>query len=179
MKLDKQKFIQFSWRVTALHMIAYFIAGILSLLFFGYRELFSTGSLATLMRPTNSTLVAAGPSLQVILGFFLSVVLFPFRSVFLTQKKGWVYLFMLIIGLTIFAPQLPGPGSFEGLIYTTLPWQAHVVGLPEMFIYAILFSTGIFFWYKKPKRAWNIIAGICVCLIFLMSTLGMLASLGT
>ncbi len=84
---------------------------------------------------------------------------------------------MLIIGFTLFAPQLPGPGSFEGLLYTTLPWKVHLIGLPEMLIYSILFSTGIFFWYKKPKRTWNIFATICIFLILLMSTLGILESL--
>ena len=178
MKLYQQQFIKFSWRVTSLHMISYFIAGILSLFFIGYKELFASGALSLLMRPTDSVLVAAGPSLQIVLGFFMSIFLFPFRSIFLEQKRGWVYLFMLIIGFTIFAPQLPGPGSFEGLLYTVLPWQAHFIGLPEMIVYSILFSTGLFFWYKKPKKAWNVTAGIGICLIFLTSTLGILASVG-
>lgn len=178
MKLDRKEFVQFSWRVTSLHMISYFIAGILSLFFIGYKELFSSDTVSMLMRPIDSPLVAAGPSLQIILGFFMSIFLFPFRSIFLEQKRGWVNLFILIIGFTIFSPQLPGPGSFEGLLYTVLPWKAHLIGLPEMLVYSILFSTGIVFWYRKPKRAWNIIATMCIFLILLMSTLGILASTG-
>ena len=134
--------------------------------------------LSTVMRPVDSPIVAAGPSLQIILGIFMSIFLYPFRSVFLDRKRGWIYLFMLIVGFTFFAPQLPGPGSFEGILYTILPWRAHLIGLPEMFIYSILFATGIYFWYKKPKKAWNIIAIISILLIFLMSTLGVMASYG-
>jgi len=170
--------IKFSWRVVALHTISYFVAGIVALIFMGYRELFSSDILSTLMRPVDSTIVALGPSLQIILGLFMSFFLFPFRSIFLEKKNGWIYLFFLIVGFTFFAPQLPGPGSFEGILYTILPWQAHIIGLPEMFIYSFLFSTGIYWWYKKPKKAWNIIAVISISLIFLMSLLGAMASMG-
>jgi len=176
---SKKELLQFSWRVVALHTIAYFIAGILALIFMGYKELFSSDVLSSLMRPVDSAMVAIGPSLQIILGLFMSLFLFPFRSIFLEKKNGWVYLFFLITGFTLFAPQLPGPGSFEGVLYTILPWQAHLIGLPEMLIYSALFSVGIVWWYKKPKKAWNILAVISICLIFIMSLLGVLASQGT
>lgn len=178
MESNKKEFIQFSWRVTSLHMISYLIAGILALVFLSYKELFKSDSLSMLMRSIDSPIVAAGPSLQIILGFFMSIFLFPFRSIFLEQKRGWLYLFLLITGFTIFAPQLPGPGSFEGVLYTILPWRAHLISMPELFIYSFLFSIAIYFWYKKPKRIWNIIAIISICLIFLMSILGVLASFG-
>ncbi len=80
MKVDRKQFLQFSWRVTSLHMISYFIAGVLALFFAGYKELFRSDILSVLMRPLDSSIVAAGPSLQIILGFFMSLFLFPFRS---------------------------------------------------------------------------------------------------
>ncbi len=175
---NKKEFLEFSWRIVALHTITYFVAGIFALIFMGYKELFSSDVLSSLMRPIDSAIVAMGPSLQIILGLFMSVFLFPFRSIFLEKKNGWLYLFMLIVGFTLFAPQLPGPGSFEGVLYTIIPWHAHLIGLPEMLIYSALFSTGIFCWYKKPKKVWNVLAIIGICLIFIMSLLGVLSSQG-
>jgi hypothetical protein len=158
-------------------MTAYFLAGIFALVFLNYKELFESDSLSILMRPVNSPIVAMGPLLQIIQGFVMSIILFPYRSVFFSPKKGWIYLLLLIAGFSIFAPEIPGPSTFEGLIYTTIPIKYHLLGLPETLIYSFLFSTLLPIWYSKPQKIWNIISIIAICLIFLMSILGLLASM--
>jgi hypothetical protein len=178
METKKNEFLQFSWRVTSLHMLSYLIAGIFALVLLNYKELFKSDSLSMLMRPVDSPIVAIGPSLQIIQGFVMSIILFPFRTIFLSSKKGWIYLLLLIAGFSTFAPEIPGPSTFEGLIYTTIPLKYHLLGLPETMIYSILFSLLLSFWYSKPKKMWNILSVIAICLIFLISTLGFLASKG-
>jgi len=160
------------------HMMAYFIAGIAALLTLKYKEVFSSDQLALLMRPIDSPAVAWGPALQLINGLFLSLVLYPFRSLLLAPRHGWWKIILLMTGLTVFNPQAPAPGNFEGLVYTRLPWQIHIVSLPELLVYAALFATFLYFWSLKPKKYFNVIAAISVGLILLMSTAGYLQSIG-
>lgn len=178
MEFNKKEFMTFCWRMTSLHMISYLTAGLFALLVLNYGEFFSSESMSLIMRPITSPYVSIGPALQIILGFFMSIFLFPFRTIFISQKNGWIYLFLLILGFSVFSPQLPAPGSFEGLIYTTIPLKDHLLSLPESIIYSFLISFMLFMWYKKPNKAWNVFTIIIVCLIFLMSIAGLLSSMG-
>ena len=178
MESKENDFLSLSWRVTSLHMMAYLIAGLFALTFINYKTFFVTDSLALLMKPINSPIVAFGPFLQIILGFAMSIFLFPFRSIFIGQKKGWLYLFILIAGFCIFTPQVPGPGNFEGVIYTNISIQQHLLSLPETIMYSIIFSTFLPLWFKYPKRIWNILSIIAVFLIFAMGLLGYLDAVG-
>jgi hypothetical protein len=178
MESKKNDFPSFSWRVTSLHMMAYLIAGLLALIFIDYETLFATDSLALLMKPIDSPIVAFGPFLQIILGFAMSIFLYPFRSVFIGQKNGWFYLFILIAGFCIFTPQVPGPGNFEGLLYTNISIQQHLLSLPETILYSIIFSTLLPLWVKYPKKIWNVLSIIAVVLIFIMGVLGYLDATG-
>lgn len=169
---------RFMWRATAAHMIAYFIAGLFALAFMGYEERFGSGILAELMRPTDSPQAALGPLLQVFMGLALALILYPFKGVFLGSRGGWAKLLLLIGGLSIFAPQVPGPGSFEGVLYTKLSLADHLAGLPETLAYSLLFTTFLCGWSARPRKAWNVLAGIAVGLIAIASLLGYLSSLG-
>jgi len=174
----KKEFMPFCWRVVSLHVISYFIAGIFALSFINYKEYFNTGTLSLLMRPTDSPIVAAGPSLQIINGFFMSLFLFPFKTIFISGKKSWVKLFFLLLGFSFFSPQTPAPSTFEGVIYTKIPLSYHLLGIPECLVYSLIFSALLFGWYTKPKKTWNILSVIVVMLIVLISTMGVLSSFG-
>lgn len=171
-------FGKFAWRVTATHMAAYFIAGILALAFMEYEARFAGGALASIMRGIDSPIVAVGPVLQAIVGAALAAILFPFRASFLGVRGGWAKLALLIGGFTLFAPQVPGPGSFEGLLYTKLSLGEHLSGLPEAIAYTLLFSLGVHFWNGKPRKAWTVIAIVALSLIAVFSALGLADSLG-
>jgi hypothetical protein len=174
----KREFGTFAWRVTATHVIAYAIAGLSVVYLLDYKELFSSGAIAALMRPVDSPIVALGPMLQVLEGIALSIILYPFRGVFLGRKNGWASLLLLIAGMTVFVPQIPGPGGFEGFLYTKLSVADHLIGFPEVFTYSLLFSLGLCFWHARPKRLWNILAVILLSLVAAMSLLGYLSAVG-
>jgi hypothetical protein len=72
----------------------------------------------------------------------------------------------------------PAPGSFEGFIYTRLTLFEHIIGLPETLLFSLLFSLGVYFWYRKPKKIWNIVSLVLITLVVLMSTLGYLSAIG-
>lgn len=164
-------------RVTATHVIAYFAAGLVALTTMQYEERFAADSMATLMRPFDDPLVAAGAGLQVINGLALGLVLVPFRGVLL-GSRGALHLFVLLVGLSLFSPQTPGPGNLEGILYTRVPLVMHLVSLPEVLIYAALVSTGLVWWCRAPAKWKDGTAVALVALIVVMSLLGVMDALG-
>jgi len=176
MTKDKYSFGTFAWRITATHTITYFIAGILAFYLFNYEESFQTGDLAVLMKPTDSPWVMAGPALQIFRGILFSLVLWPFKSVFLESKIGWLKLWFLFLGLAILGTTGPAPGSFEGIIYTNFPVMDQIIGLRETVFQTLVFSLLVYYWYKYPIRIWNILSIIIVTLILLMIIAGLLST---
>lgn len=174
---SKKERMSFFWRIVSVHTIAYFFAGIFALMFMNYKEQFGVEIMSVIMRPIESPWVAAGAGLQIFRGLIVALVLFPFRDVFLSSKKGWIKLWALILGLSYISTIGPTFGSFEGYIYTNVPLQYHLLGIPETLIYTFLFTILISLWYKKPSKVWNVVSIILVSLIILMSTLGLLSSL--
>ena len=177
MKKNEFNLKTFIWRITASHTVAYVIAGIFALKVFRYDEIFGAGTLS-FMRPTNSVWVAAGPGLQVIRGVLLAFFLFPFRTIFFETKNGWIKFWFLLFGLSYFLTISAAPGSFEGFIYTTIPMKYHFLGIPEVLLYLTLFTSFIWYWYKKPKKIFNIISIVLVSLILFMSLMGVLTTVG-
>lgn len=168
----KTSWIQFLWRVTSVQVISYFVFGLIFSTAFNYSNAYTASILSTFMKPTSSPWVAAGPLLQIIRGVVFAVVLYPFKNVFLKNKQGWFLLWGLFIGLAIIGPVGPAPGSVEGMIYTKLPLTYHLYGLPEVLLQTLFFSLGLFYWYRKPGKAWNTLMLIGFVLIAAMSLAG-------
>lgn len=165
---------KFIWRVTASHIISYFIAGVLALFLMKYKQLFASEALSCYMRPVDSTWVAAGPGLQFIRGIVISVVLYPFCDKILNSKSGLLYLWGLILGLSFLSTIGPAPGSLEGIIYTKLPFQYHLVGIPETLLSTFLFSWFLTAWYKKETKLFKVVSIVLVILIMFFSLAGAL-----
>lgn len=169
----------FLWRGAAAHTVAYFIAGFAALFTIEYEKRFAAGIMGTLMRPMDSPIVPLGAALQLINGLFISLILYPIRNTFLSDiRTGWLKLFLIVAGFSIFSPQTPGPGTFEGLLYTRIPLALHLAGLPECLLYSFLFSFGLTAWYRVSRNWINTVTIILLILIVLMSTLGYLDSIG-
>ena len=169
--------LKFIYRITIAHTIAYFIAGIFALLFMNYKEHFASESLGMLMLPVDSPMVALGPSLNILRGIILGLILLSARTVILGDK-GFLKLAMLTLGMSFISTIGPTPGSFEGYIYTKLPVQYHLLGIPETLIYVSLFAVIPWLWYKSEKNYFNGIAIALVVLILLMSFSGYMQAQG-
>lgn len=165
----------FAWRTTSVHMITYFIAGILAVNLMDYETLFGSGGLEHYMHPTDAPIVALGPAMQLIRGLIFSVVLWPFCQVFLNNRRGWLKLWGLFLGLGIFSTFGPAPGSVDGVIYTQIPMDIQLKVLPELVFQSLLLSLGIWAWYHNPKRIWNYIAGFLLTVILFLSIVGYFA----
>ena len=171
-KPEGSSFREFLWRVIAVHIITYFLAGGLAYTIFSYDKLYATGTLQYLMKPVTSMWIAAGPALQIFRGILFALVLWPFRKIILFEKYGWLKLWLLFVGLAILGTAGASPGSFEGIIYSKLSLHEHFTGLPETLLQTLLFSVLLFYWYKKPSRTFNIIIIVLLVLVMLMSVAG-------
>jgi hypothetical protein len=170
-------FRSFLWRVVASHVISYFIVGLIAFTVLDYRTLYAETELRHLMRSTDSAWVAAGPALQVIRGIIFGLVLWPFADRIVTTGGG-VRLYGLMLGLAVLGTAGPSPGSLEGLFFTTLPLEIHLIGLPEVIVQTGIFSALLFAWCRKPARWMDVAASVGIVLVLLMSVAGALAAFG-
>lgn len=170
-------FRTFVWRVVALHMLTYFVVGLIAFTLLNYRDVYSNTDLRFLMRPTSSPWVAVGPALQVIRGLLFALVLYPFAGRFLAAGRGTFLLWGLFLGLAILGPAGPAPSSLEGVIYTKLPLSLHLLGLPEIVLQTLVFSAGLVAWCRQPARWMNVVAVVGVVIVVLLSGAGILAAI--
>lgn len=177
MKTQDLKFSIFFWRITATHMVTYFLMGIIAGTLLNYKEIFEIPPLSYLMKPIDSPWVAVGPILQVFRGLVFALALWFFKDVFLFTKYGWLKLWGLLVGLSILSTVGPTPGSIEGMIYTKIPIISQVKGYLEIVPQTLLFSLFVCYWYNKPKKLWNILSIIFVSAIVILCILGIVASL--
>ena len=150
----------------------YFLCGIAAYTLLDYKSLFETEGLSALMLPTSSHWVAAGPALNVLRGFVLALVLYPFRTVFLEEAGGWFKLWGLLAGLTVLSTSGPAPGSIEGMIYTKIPVLRQLLGLPEVLLQTLAFSWLLTAWHRKPRWAWSVAMGLLSGVVILASIAG-------
>ncbi len=167
----------FIFRVTVAHTAAYFFAGVFAILFMNYREHFASDSLGMLMLPVDSPIVALGPGLNIIRGILLGILLLSVRETILGEK-GFLKLAILVIGLSFISTIGPTPGSFEGYIYTKLPVQYHLLGIPETLLYVAIFAGTLWMWFKFEKKFFNPIAITLLVLILFMSIAGYIHASG-
>jgi hypothetical protein len=164
-------FWQFTWRFSATHLIAYFVAGVLADLFFNYGEVFQSSEYGNILRPYDDPWIAAGLGLQLMNGFLLSLFLYPMKYWIIAPPHGFRNLILVILGFSLFHPQIPGPGTLEGVFYLSIPFQEHLLGLPELIIYALTMTFGFYRWNQSHNRIWGISSTILVVIILLLSLL--------
>ncbi|MDZ7608837.1 MAG: hypothetical protein U5K79_25385 [Cyclobacteriaceae bacterium] len=175
MENQRFSFGTFFWRITATHMISYFIMGVIASNILNYEEVFNN---STTLRPFDSPWIAAGPALQILRGLVFALALWYFKESFIHVRRGWLKLWGLVVGLCILSTCAAPAGSIEGFIYTTTPLIDHVRGYLEIVPQTGLFAFMLCRWYDHPGKVWNTIAIVAVSLIVLMSFMGVLAASG-
>jgi len=157
------------------HTITYFVMGLIASTVFDYGRLYAETSLNLLMRQTSEPLVMAGPLFQPIRGALFGIVFFLLRDTLFGRKNGWLVMWITLVVIGILSPFGPSPGSIEGMIYTTLPLELHLTGLPEVLLQALILSALLFYWVNHPQKKWlNWVMGIVFVLMVLLPMLGLL-----
>lgn len=161
-------FKTFWWRITMTHMIAYLVIGAFMWFFLDVENNIDNYVMAKVQKPIDSPWIASATFFQIFTGFVWAIALWPFREIIL-EEKGWLKLWVLLIGLAIIGTEPPAVGAIEGFIYLDIPIQEHIRHMPEHFLQTLMCSFLFYMWYKKPKKLWNIIAIVFLVLVILMS----------
>ncbi len=175
----KSGLIRYFWQITYAHTIAYFIAGLFAIVIMKYKDLFATEIISSYMHPVDAPIVALGPFLQIIRGIIIALCLLPLRKTFFEEKNGLLKLGLIIIGLSIISTFGAASGSFEGFIYTKIPFMYQLAGWPEALIWVTLF-IGILYVSKKyeHKKIITILSIVIIVLISFLSIMGFLTAKG-
>ena len=164
-------------KTVIVHTITYFVAGVLAYALGGYEKTFSEPPLSYFMRPTTDPLVMAGPLLQPLRGLIFATALYPLRSVLFGQRRGWLILWWLLLALGVVSTFGPAAGYIEGLIYTTIPARSQILGLWEVLLQSVLFSTILFYWINHPEKRWlNWTLGVAFAIVLILPVLGLIAT---
>lgn len=105
--------------------------------------------LRQIMRPSSSVIVRMAVIIQLIRGLIIAAAVYPFRSIIIESKRGWLKLFWLMLVLTSIGAVITGPGSIEGFIYTKFSYNP-LIGMPEVTLQLLSF-TWLFYRWEKSK----------------------------
>jgi hypothetical protein len=170
---NKKSIVKYFWQIIYAHTIAYFIAGLFALIAVNYRDLFAREIISSFMRSVDEPIVALGPVLQIFRGIIIALVLLPLRKTFFEEKRGLVKLGIIIIGLSLLSTIGPVMGSFEGYIYTKIPYMYQILGYPEAVIYVLLFTGILKISIKyEQRKIITVLSIVIMALILLMGIMG-------
>jgi hypothetical protein len=173
-KLIVKKYI---WQMVYSHTIAYGFAGFFGL--FVYKELYARGIISSFMRSADDPIVALGPFLQIFRGLIIALIILPVRKAFFEEKYGLLKLGLVVIGLSLFSTIGPVMGSFEGYIYSTIPFVYQTWGYAESIIYVLLFIGILKLSIKYGhKKTFTIVSIMLMVFISLIGVLGFMAAKG-
>ncbi len=173
--METKSLPRFVWKTTVVHVVTYTLVGLLAFTLFDYTSAWSDPAVDMLMRPIDHPLTIAGPLFQYIRAPLFALVLYPFYDVLFGKKRGWLYMWGLFVIFAGINPLDAGPGSIEGVLYTTLPTWFHLIGIPEMLIQTLLFSVILYAWVNRPDKRWiSIVLYILLFFATLFPILGLL-----
>lgn len=164
-----------AWKSLILHTITYFLSGLVAADLFNYQGLFAVPSMAGFMRSYDNVWVMIGPLFQPLRGILFAVAFFPLREVLFNRKYGWMTTWGLLVIIGIFSTYGPTPGSIEGLLYTQVPFAAHLRGLPEVLVQSLVYSRVLFYWINHPEKRW--LTWVLVIMFFILMTFPILGLL--
>ena len=144
-----------------------------------YPGRFAQPEVACWLRQTDDPIVMLGPLFQPIRGVIFALAFYPLRATLFGKKNGWLVMWWVLVALGIINTFGPAPGSIEGLVYTTLSIGGQISGWFEIITQALAFSILLFYWVNHPHKKWlNWILGLALFVIILLTTLGLLFTLG-
>ncbi|WP_338368852.1 hypothetical protein [Treponema bryantii] len=137
--MKSNKTFKYVMYVTLVHCLTYFICGVFFSNVLRYSWWWQQPVVCDYFRDFGGTANALGPFVQIIRGLLFAFVLLPFREFFKGRKYGWLFMWLLFLGIGIIGPMSSAPSSIEGMVYSKLPLAFHFVGWPEIMIQTLLF----------------------------------------
>jgi hypothetical protein len=152
MEDSQVRFVPLAVKTVVCHTITYFIMGLLAYNLLHYEEFINNPCSG--MRPTTSLWMILGTPLQLFRGVLFASVFFLFRRQLFGQKRGWLLMTWLLIGIGILGTFAAPAGSLEGFIYTTTPVLMQMRGYLEVVTQAVLLSLLLCYWVNHPQKKW-------------------------
>lgn len=150
--LSKNPTIVFVFKFAIVHTVTYLFFGIIFMLLSNYFDFFAKDPIMSIvMKSSDALSVRLAAPAQLIRGSLIGLVIFPFRSIILDSKNGWLKLFWLLYILTSLGAVITGPGSIEGFLYTNFSYNP-LIGVPEITIQMLVFSWFFCKWMKSTKK---------------------------
>lgn len=172
-------FTSITLKTAAVHLVTYFMIGILSFMVLDYSARYADPVVANFLRQTDHPLVTAGPFFQILRGLLFGVAFYALCQSVFPHRHGWLTLWLALIIIGIFSPFSAAPSSIEGMIYTVLPTWFHILNFPEIFIQSGLLAFLSHYWITHPEKRWlNWSLGSLTTLVGLLSLLGALSAFG-
>jgi len=112
--MKEYSFSSIAIKTTLVHMVTYFLIGLLSFLFLDYSARYADPAVAVALRQTDHPLVTAGPLIQVLRGYLFGIAFFALRDVIFPKQRGWLTLWLVLLIIGVFSPFSSAPGSIEG-----------------------------------------------------------------
>lgn len=144
---------QFVLKFTITHVVTYLVFGLLFMVVSQYFNFFEADPLLSqVMRSQDSIWVRLAVPFQFLRGALLALAIYPFASIVLERRYGWLKLAWLLWVLTGIGAVITGPGSIEGFLYTHLTISNPLIGLPEITLQMLAFSYGFNRWMLKSVK---------------------------
>jgi hypothetical protein len=173
MESARPRFPELAVKTAIAHSITYMVIGALAAHFLHYAEAMAKPDSG--MRPITSSWVMAGPLFQPLRGLLFASVFYPLRGIFFGRRNGWFLMSWTLIALGILSTFAPASGSFEGFVYTPVPWLMQMRGWLEIVPQAILLSAILCYWVNHAeKKGLNWILGFLFFLNMALPVLGLL-----
>lgn len=174
---NKNDIIKLFVRVTIVHVVTYFIFGIIwGVLLPGGHIMYEINELSVYFRPINDPRVMINSLFQLFRGILIAVAILPFRERIFNSKLGWLYLWGLFAIFSILSTSGASPGSIEGYVYTKLPLWYHLGYLPDIMLQTLTFSLIIYKWERRPAKIISIpmvVLFVTIMLLLAMTIFGL------
>ncbi len=145
-QIAKKNFWMYAARFTLLYMLLYFGVG---LIFIALQNVLPAESRVALdfFKPYNIDITE--PVTQVLRGFFIALVLYPFYDLIVKGKHGFAILICALWGVALLGNLEPKPGSIEGMIYTHTTLIEHALVLAAGLFQAMAISALFLGWERR------------------------------
>jgi len=145
-------FLAFTVRVMIVHMLTYFIFGLIMSNVFHYANVFKQEIIRDYMLPMDRHNILIGPFMQPVRGLIFAIGLWPLRDLLIERKRGWLILWGLLVTIGILSTPAAAPGSVEGMLYSKLPMWYHLIGYPEIMLQTLVFSIWLVWWERQSIK---------------------------
>ena len=169
--------LNFIWKITYAHTIAYAVAGMLMMVFMNYDEIWAL-EIMSFYRPIDDPILTLATPLQVPRGILIALIILPLRKTFFEEKYGLWKLWLIVFGFAVISTIGAPWASYESYIYTNFPLSLQLRGYPEAVLYISLF-VGILYVSTKfaHKKFIDITAAILIFGFSFMVIFGYISAL--